>query len=59
MDAALPEARVLVRQLEQGPPFDAPVELRIYGPNIEELRALGAEAREIFDHSAQRHPRSR
>ena len=48
MDAALPEARVLVRQLEQGPPFDAPVELRIYGPNVEELRALGAEAREIL-----------
>ncbi|MEL7350572.1 MAG: efflux RND transporter permease subunit [Cyanobacteria bacterium P01_A01_bin.116] len=48
LDIALPEARVLVRQLEQGPPFDAPVELRIYGPNIEELRALGAEAREIL-----------
>lgn len=48
LDVALPEARVLVRQLEQGPPFDAPVELRIYGPNIEELRALGARAREIL-----------
>ncbi|MEO1388353.1 MAG: efflux RND transporter permease subunit [Cyanobacteria bacterium J06634_6] len=48
LDVALPKARVLVRQLEQGPPFDAPVELRIYGPNIEELRALGAEAREIL-----------
>lgn len=48
LDAAMPEARVLVRQLEQGPPFDAPVELRIYGPNIQELRALGAEAREIL-----------
>ena len=48
LDVALPNARVLVRQLEQGPPFDAPVELRIYGPNIEELRALGAEVREIL-----------
>ena len=48
LDIALPEARVLVKQLEQGPPFDAPVELRIYGPNIEELRVLGAEAREIL-----------
>ncbi len=48
LDTALPEARVLVKQLEQGPPFDAPVELRIYGPNIDELRALGAEIREIL-----------
>lgn len=48
LDTALPDARVLVRQLEQGPPFDAPVELRIYGPNIDELRALGAEVREIL-----------
>ncbi|MBE9062124.1 efflux RND transporter permease subunit [cf. Phormidesmis sp. LEGE 11477] len=48
LNLALPDARVLVRQLEQGPPFDAPVELRIYGPNIEELRAIGAEVREIL-----------
>ncbi|NJO12049.1 MAG: efflux RND transporter permease subunit, partial [Leptolyngbyaceae cyanobacterium SL_1_1] len=48
MDRALPGARVLVRQLEQGPPFDAPVELRIYGPDIEVLQTLGAEAREIL-----------
>ncbi len=49
LDAALPGARVLVRQLEQGPPFDAPVELRIYGPNIAVLRELGAEARGILE----------
>ncbi|MEM9162463.1 MAG: efflux RND transporter permease subunit, partial [Cyanobacteria bacterium P01_F01_bin.4] len=48
MDELLPEARVLVRQLEQGPPFEAPIELRIYGPNIEVLRELGAEVREIL-----------
>ncbi len=48
MDMALPDARVLVRQLEQGPPFNAPVELRIYGPNIEVLRELGANVRAIL-----------
>ncbi|MEO0456893.1 MAG: efflux RND transporter permease subunit, partial [Cyanobacteria bacterium P01_A01_bin.114] len=48
LDEALPAARVLVRQLEQGPPFEAPVELRIYGPNIEVLRELGADVREIL-----------
>ena len=46
---AFPAARILVRQLEQGPPFDAPIELRIYGPNLGELRQLGLEARRVLD----------
>ncbi|MEM6421354.1 MAG: efflux RND transporter permease subunit, partial [Pseudomonadota bacterium] len=45
LDAALPGARVLVRGLKQGPPVDAPVELRLVGPSLETLRALGEEAR--------------
>ena len=48
LDELLPSARVLVRQLEQGPPFDAPVEMRIYGPDINELRRLGMEVRGIL-----------
>ena len=48
LDVAFPAARVLVKQLEQGPPFDAPIELRLYGPNISELRRLGVEARQIL-----------
>ncbi|MEL7493700.1 MAG: efflux RND transporter permease subunit [Cyanobacteria bacterium J06554_11] len=48
LTAAFPSARILVNQLQQGPPFDAPVELRIYGPNISELRRLGLEARQIL-----------
>ena len=48
LDAALPNARVLVRQLEQGPPFEAPIELRIYGPNLDVLRELGAEVRAVL-----------
>ncbi|MGB3672643.1 MAG: efflux RND transporter permease subunit [Phormidesmis sp.] len=48
LSGAFPSARVLVRQLEQGPPFDAPIELRIYGPNLTELRRLGLEARRIL-----------
>ena len=40
LDDVMPAARVLVKQLEQGPPFDAPIELRIYGPNLTELRQL-------------------
>jgi len=48
LDEAFPEARVLVRQLEQGPPFDAPIELRLYGPNIDRLAELGDEARAVL-----------
>ncbi|MEM8604507.1 MAG: efflux RND transporter permease subunit, partial [Cyanobacteria bacterium P01_H01_bin.121] len=48
LDQAFPQAQMLVRQLEQGPPFDAPVELRIYGPDIDQLRVLGNEMRVIL-----------
>ncbi|MEO1670881.1 MAG: efflux RND transporter permease subunit, partial [Cyanobacteria bacterium J06631_2] len=48
MDAQFPAARILVRQLEQGPPFDAPVEMRIFGSDLQELRRLGIEARSIL-----------
>jgi multidrug efflux pump subunit AcrB len=45
LDNAFPEARILVRQLEQGPPFEAPVEVQLYGPDLEVLRRLGDEVR--------------
>ena len=48
LDFSFPQARVLVKQLEQGPPFDAPVEMRIYGPDIEQLRVLGIQVRSIL-----------
>ena len=44
---AAPEAQVLVRGLVQGPPVDAPVEIRIVGPDLDTLRAIGAEVRAI------------
>ncbi|MEM7457657.1 MAG: efflux RND transporter permease subunit, partial [Planctomycetota bacterium] len=43
-----PEARVLVRQLEQGPPFDAPVEVRLFGPDLEQLKSTGEQLRQIL-----------
>ncbi len=30
---SLPSVQAMVVQLEQGPPFEAPVEIRVYGPN--------------------------
>ncbi len=45
LDQTFPEAQILVRQLEQGPPFDAPIEVRIYGPDLNQLRDLGNQLR--------------
>ncbi|MEM1068463.1 MAG: efflux RND transporter permease subunit [Planctomycetota bacterium] len=45
LDESLVAPRILVRQLEQGPPFEAPVEIRLFGPNLDELRRLGDEVR--------------
>lgn len=40
-----PEARVIVRGLVQGPPVNAPVEIRIVGPSLETLRGIGDRVR--------------
>ncbi|SGY81742.1 AcrB/AcrD/AcrF family protein [Moritella viscosa] len=48
LDDAIPEAQILVRKLEQGPPFRAPIELRLFGPNLDTLKTLGDEARRIL-----------
>ena len=45
LDQDFSSCRVLVRQLEQGPPFDAPVEVRVYGPDLDRLRDIGDELR--------------
>ncbi len=50
MNKAFPGARVLVRQLEQGPPFEAPIEVRLTGPDREVLREYGDQLRTILSH---------
>ncbi|MCA9083421.1 MAG: efflux RND transporter permease subunit [Planctomycetaceae bacterium] len=40
VDHSFPESRVLIRQLEQGPPFEAPVELQIFGPDLDRLTEI-------------------
>ncbi len=44
----LPSAAVVVRQFEQGPPFNAPIELRIFGPDAEVLNELGDRVRLVL-----------
>lgn len=48
LDGQFPAARVLVQQLQQGPPYDAPLEVRLLGPNLDTLRELGMEVRKIL-----------
>ncbi len=52
LDLAFPDAQILVRKLEQGPPFNAPVELRVFGPNLDQLRLIGDEVRRILSNTA-------
>ena len=42
---AFPQVRFVIRGLTQGPPVDAPVELRLVGPNIDALRLAGEDLR--------------
>ncbi|NQY35658.1 MAG: efflux RND transporter permease subunit [Alteromonadaceae bacterium] len=48
LDDLLPQAQILVRKLEQGPPFNAPVEFRVYGPNLDTLKVIGDDIRRIM-----------
>ena len=46
LDREIPEAQILVRGLLQGPPVNAPVEIKIFGPDLNQLTQLGDEVRE-------------
>lgn len=48
LDDMFPEGQILVRKLEQGPPFNAPIELRIYGENLDRLKTIGDDIRAIM-----------
>ena len=43
LDRQFPESQIVVRQLGQGPPVEAPIEVRIYGPGIAQLKRLGQQ----------------
>ncbi len=47
-DDTWPEAQILVRKLEQGPPFAAPIEVRLFGPSLDRLTALGQQVRQVM-----------
>lgn len=41
LDHEFPQARIVVRGIDQGPPVVAPLEIEVYGPDLETLRELG------------------
>ena len=40
LDHSIPGARCVVKQLEQGPPLDEPIQIRVSGESLDELREL-------------------
>jgi multidrug efflux pump subunit AcrB len=42
---AYPNARIVVRAFGQGPPISAPIEVDVFGPDIDTLNALGEQIR--------------
>ncbi len=48
LDSAYPQAQIIVRDLVQGPPVAAPIEVRLVGPDLDVLRSLGNQARAIM-----------
>ncbi len=48
LQQVLPGAQVTVRQLEQGPPVDAPIMIRVFGSDLVQLRQIGEQLRLIL-----------
>ena len=49
LDREYPSAQIIVRGIDQGPPVTAPLEIQIYGPNLQVLQALGKTFRQRMD----------
>ncbi len=45
LDREYPQARTVIRGIDQGPPVAAPLEIELFGPNLDVLRELGEEFR--------------
>ncbi len=53
LDATFPDVQFVARQLLQGPPVDAPIELRFFGRDLKELQDLGEKARRLLSRIPQ------
>jgi len=48
LDRCFPGSRILVRQLEQGPPFEAPIEVQVFGPDLKTLAQISQSINKIL-----------
>jgi multidrug efflux pump subunit AcrB len=46
--AAYPAARLELREFENGPPIDAPIALRVIGPDVDSLRSIAARVERVL-----------
>ncbi len=53
MNREFPDARIIVRGIDQGPPVMAPLEVEIYGSNLAVLQELGEQFRQRIDRIPQ------
>lgn len=44
---AIPGAQIVVREFENGPPVDAPIAVRLFGDNLDELARLAAQVEQV------------
>ncbi|MAT93923.1 MAG: acriflavine resistance protein B [Halioglobus sp.] len=49
LDRDYPQARIIVRGIDQGPPVLAPLEIEVTGPDLDVLRSLGDDLRQRFE----------
>ena len=43
-----PDARIEVKQFEQGPPIEAPIAIRVFGEDLDSLRAAAGRVEELL-----------
>ncbi|MEL6107701.1 MAG: efflux RND transporter permease subunit, partial [Planctomycetota bacterium] len=53
LDREFPIAQTVVKQLGQGPPVEAPVEIRVYGPSVDMLRKIGHDLQRLLYETPQ------
>ena len=52
LDSDYPQARILIRGIDQGPPVSAPIEVEITGPDLTLLQSLGEQLRRRLENIA-------
>ncbi len=46
-----PNAKIQVKDFEQGPPVEAPIAIRLFGENLDTLRSLSSKVQEVLENT--------